>query len=247
MRTVAEPVVGTEVRVEPADEPGVRVNGVLATPANVAKADVRVDLAAGRERSFVVEHPLGALGLCGVTAAEVTGVRETWSFARPEHRFCYSCGLEPANVVGHPAGLPNPALVEAIHEAGVVERGPPARRTVSEPVTHETGDASLTLRPRERGAGAHLDLRFRGERLTAEVDPAGGTERSLVERVVGSTTPFLADGAVEGLTHAVADVVSDVLVVGGLTDVVVEASLDEAYHRVTVGAVRAAHERGLLE
>lgn len=232
--------------MEPADEPGIRVNGVLATPGNVAKADVRADLATGRERSFVVEHVLGPLGLYGVTAAVVTGVREAWAFPRPEHRFCYSCGLEPSNVVGHPAGLPNPDLVEAVRDAGVVERGPPVRRSVSEPVTHEAGDASLTLRPRERGAGARLDLRFRGECLTAEVDPAGGTGQSLVERVTGSTTPFLADDPVEGITHAVADVVPDVLVIGGLEDIVVEASLDEEYHRVTVGAVRVDRERGVI-
>ncbi len=246
MRTVVAPAVGSEVRVEPAEEPGIRVNGVLAAPANVVKADVRVDLAAGRERSFVVEHVLGPLGLCGVTAAEVTGIRETWSFPRPEHRFCYSCGLEPSNVVGHPAGLPNPELVAAVRDAGVVERVSPTRRSVSEPVTHEAGGASLTLRPRELGSGARLDLLFRGERLTVEVDSAGHTEESLVERVIGSTTPFLADDPVEGITHAVADVVSDVLVIGGLQDVVVEASLDEEYHRVTVGAVRAARERGVV-
>ncbi|MFB6188145.1 MAG: hypothetical protein ABEI86_14950, partial [Halobacteriaceae archaeon] len=78
MRTINEPIEGTEVRIEPADSPGIRINGVPATLDNVVKADVRVDL--GRdERSFVVEHVLGPLGLCGITAANITGIRDTWS------------------------------------------------------------------------------------------------------------------------------------------------------------------------
>jgi hypothetical protein len=246
MRTVAAPAVGSEVRVEPAEQPGIRVNGVPATVEHVRKADIRVDLLEDRNRSFVVEHVLGPLGLCGVTAAEVVGVREEWSFARPEHRFCYSCGLDPSHVVGHPAGLPNPELVAAVRGVGVVERAPPARRSVSEPVTFGTDTGSVTLRPREPGAGARLELRFRGEELTAEVDPAGSNPRELIDRVVEATTPFLADGAAEGITHAVADVVSDVLVIGGFEDVLVEAELDEEYHRLTVGAARRARERGLV-
>jgi hypothetical protein len=255
MRTVAEPFEAEAVAVAPADEPGIRVNGAPATLDAVQKADVRVDLLADdadgrgdgrRTRSFVVEHVLGPLGLCGVTAAEVTGIDDEWAFERPEHRFCYARGDDPACVVGHPAGLPNPAVVEGVREVGVVERAPPVRRSVAEPVTANTAGGEVTLRPRERGAGVRFEVSFRGEAFAAEVDPAGETAPELVDRVVGSRTPFLVDDPGEGVVHAVADLVSDVAVLGGFEDLVVEADLTGAYHGATVGAARRARERGVV-
>ncbi len=245
MRTVAEPVVGSEIRVEPSDDPGIRINGTPATLDHVQKADVRVDLL-GDERSFVAEHALGPLGLCGVTAAEVTGVRDTWSFARPEHRFCYSCGLAPANVVGHPAGLPNPAVAEAIGDVGVVEQGTPVRRSVADTVRFDGRDGHLELQPRDQATGIRLDISFRGEDLVAEVDPAGHTDSTLVERVTNATTPYLTDDPREGITHAVADVVSDVAVLGGFEDLLIRGELGEAYHSLTIGAARKAHDVGVV-
>lgn len=246
MRTVGAPVEGEDIRVEPAEEPGIRINGVPADLEHVQKADVRVDLAGEAGRSFVVEHALGPLGLCGVTAAEVTGRRETWAFERPEHRFCYSIGAPPSRVVGHPAGRPNPAIAAAILDAGVVEREPPARRSVSEPVRYEAETGAVALRPRERGAGVRLDVRFRGEERTAEVDPAGGTDPELIDRVTAATTPYLTEDPGEGITHSIADLVADIAVLGGFEDLHVEADLGGGYHALTVGAVRRAHEADVV-
>jgi len=246
VRTVAEPFAAEAVRVEPADEPGIRVNGVPADLEHVRKADVRVDLHGDAGRSFVVEHVLGPLGLCGVTAADVVGTTDTWSFARPEHRFVYSRGEGPDRVVGHPGGLPNPAIVDGVRNVGVEERAAPTRRSVGEPVAVEREGGAVRLAPRERGAGVRYEVSFRGEHLVAEVDPAGGTAPDLVDDVVSSRTPFLTDSPSEGITHAVADLVSDVAVVGGFEDLLVEADLTEAYHTLTVGAARRAHERGVV-
>jgi hypothetical protein len=246
MRTVAEPFEAESVAVEPADEPGIRVNGTPATVEAVRKADVRVDLLGDDGgRSFVVEHALAPLGLCGVTAAEVTGIETEWSFARPEHRFCYARGDPPSRVVGSPEGLPNPAVVDGIRDVSVVGETT-TRRTVAEPVTADTEGGTVTLRPRERGAGIRFEVSFRGETFVAEVDPAGGTDPELVDRVASATTPFLTDSPEEGAVHSVADLVSDVAVIGGFEDLVVEAELGEAYHLATVGAARLAHERGLV-
>ena len=247
MRTVAERFEAESVAVAPAEEPGIRVNGAPATVEAVQKADVRVDLLGGDEgrRSFVVEHVLAPLGLCGVTAAEVTGIETDWSFERPEHRFCYARGDDPSRVVGSPAGLPNPAVVDGVREVGVVGDHE-VRRTVAEPVTADNDGGTVTLRPRERGAGVRFEVSFRGETFVAEVDPAGPTDPELVDRVAGATTPFLTDSAREGVVHSVADLVSDVAVIGGLEDLVVEAELGEAYHLATVGASRLAHERDLI-
>jgi hypothetical protein len=104
----------------------------------------------------------------------------------------------------------------------------------------------VTLRPRERGAGVRFEVSFRGETFVAEVDPAGPTDPELVDRVAGATTPFLTDSAREGVVHSVADLVSDVAVIGGFEDLVVEAELGPAYHLATVGASRLAHERDLV-
>lgn len=247
MRTVDAPVVGSEVRVEPQDRPGILVNGLPADLAHVAKEDVRVDLAAGDDRSFVVEHVLGTLGLCGVTAAKVTGVREEWSFERPEHRFCYSRGWTPASVVGHPAGLPNPDMANAVAEAGVEAGDPEPRATVTEPVSYEANGGRIELRPREYGAGTRFEVEYEGATTTAEVDPRGENDPELVEAVTNATTPYLTTEPEEAVTHAVADLVSDVLVLGGLDDLVVDAELGGAYHALTVGAARRAHERGVVE
>ena len=247
MRTVAEPFEAESVAVAPAEEPGIRINGAPATVEAVRKADVRVDLLGGEDgrRSFVVEHALAPLGLCGVTAAEVTGIETDWSFARPEHRFCYARGDDPAHVVGSPLGLPNPAVVEGVREVGVVGE-PSIRRTVAEPVTADTEGGTVTLRPRERGAGIRFEVSFRGESFVAEVDPAGDTDPELVDRVAAATTPFLTESAREGIVHSVADLVSDVAVIGGFEDLLVEADLGDAYHLATVGAARLAHERDVV-
>ena len=247
MRTVAEPFEAESVAVAPAEEPGIRINGAPATVEAVRKADVRVDLLGGEDgrRSFVVEHALAPLGLCGVTAAEVTGIETEWSFARPEHRFCYARGDDPSHVVGSPLGLPNPAVVEGAREVGVVGE-PSVRRTVAEPVTADTEGGTVTLRPRERGSGIRFEVSFRGESFVAEVDPAGETDPKLIDSVVSATTPFLTESAREGVVHSVADLVSDVAVIGGFEDLVVEADLGNAYHLATVGAARLAHERDLV-
>lgn len=243
MRTLAEPVVGTEVRVEPRESDGVVVNGTEATLENVLKEDVRVDLGPRANRSFVVEHVVGVLGLHGVTAARVEGIRDEWDFARPEHRHCYSTDLGPPNVVGHPAGLPNPGLSDALDEVDL--RGERrARTTVSEPVAMEVGGGRIELRPREYGAGIRFEATYDGASCTAEVDPAGGTEPGTIEAVTSSQTPFLTDSAEEGVTHSIVDLTSDVAVIGGFDDLVVEADLGEAYHRLTVGVARRARDEG---
>ncbi|MFB6112395.1 MAG: hypothetical protein ABEJ35_07670 [Halobacteriaceae archaeon] len=246
MRTVAAPVEAEWVRVEPADVRGITVNGIPATLEHVQKADVRVDLADEGERAFVVEHVLGPLGLCGVTGARVVGTATAWDFARPEHRICYSRGDGPDRVVGHPAGLPNPEIAAGIAEVGVVTDGPVRRRTVTETVQVSHAAGELTLKPRARGQGLRFDVQLRGQRLGVEVDPAGETAASVVDAVSNSRTPYLTDSPHEGVVHSIADLVSDIAILGGLEDLVVTGELGEAYHAQTIGAAKAAHERGLV-
>lgn len=246
MRTVAETVEADWVRIEPVSTPGIRVNGVPADVAHVQQADARVDLFGAEGRSFVVEHVLGPLGLCGVTAANVVGTATDWDFARPEHRFCFSRGDGPDRVVGHPAGLPNPGIAEGVATVGVEETEPVTRRTVSEAVSVSRGEGEVTLRPRSRGAGVRFEVHFRDQHLVTEVDPAGDNHPRIVQAVTHSTTPFLTESPHEGIVHAVGDLVSDIPVIGGLHDLHVKARLAEAYHELTVGATRKAHEKGLV-
>lgn len=254
MRTVAEPIEGTEVRVEPADSPGIEINGVPVSINSVSKADVRVDLvdravsvSADRTRSFVVEHALGPLGLQGVTAANVVGIRNEWDFARPEHRFCYSAKLSPACVVGHPAGLPNPRLSEALGRVELIERDPQPRETVSKPVSFSANGGDIKLCPREHGAGIRFKIKYGEADIVAEVDPRGETDETLIDSVTNSTTPYLSPNNGEAVTHAVADLVSDIAVIGGFDDLVVEADLTEAYHALTIGAAKKAHSSDSVE
>lgn len=246
MRTVTETVEADWVRIEPSEDPGITINGVPASLEYVQKADVRVDLYGEAGRSFVVEHILGPLGLAGVTAATVHGTAMEWDFARPEHRFCHSRQDGPEQVVGHPAGLPNPAIIEEVQQVGVREVEDPLRRTVSEPVSFADGEGAVTLRPRERGEGVRFEVTFRDQTFVAEVDPAGATDPQLVRAVTNSTTPYLTESPLEGIVHAVGDLVSDIPVLGGFEDLVVEADLADAYHQVTVGAARKAHAENVV-
>jgi hypothetical protein len=249
MRTVARPIEGTEVRVEPTESPGIEVNGVPASLDAVGKADVRVDLVsdAGRGRSFVVEHVLAPLGLHGITGASVVGIRDDWAFARPEHRFCYAAGLGPDAVVGHPEGLPNPALASALDDVGIVESEPQSRQTVSEPVTFASNGGEIELRPRDYGGGIRFEARYGDAEITAEVDPRGGNDPELIDSVVSATTPYLTPEDGEAVTHSIADLVADVAVVGGFDDLFVEVDLGEAYHALTIGAAREARRQGVVE
>lgn len=244
MRTVAEPVEGTEVRVEPADSPGITVNGVPAELTAVVKADVRVDLV-GPTRSFVVEHVLGPLGLRGITAAEVTGIRGAWDFARPEHRFCYGAGMGPENVVGHPEGLPNPALAAALGDVEIVEEGETPRTTVEREVSLARNGGEISIAPRAFGAGIRFEARYGDATFECEVDPAGGNDEDLIESVTNATTPYLSPSDDVAVVHSIADLVSDIAVIGGFDDLVVEADLGGAYHALTVGVARKAHDEGV--
>jgi hypothetical protein len=244
VRTIANPVAGTEVRVKPVEDPGITVNGVPATLDAVSKADVRVDIV-GETRSFVVEHALGALGLCGITAADVTGIRSEWDFARPEHRFCYSAEMGPRNVVGHPEGLPNPALAEALGNVEVLATEPTTRATVTEPVSLSNDHGSITIAPRELGAGIRFSVRYGDSTFECEVDPAGENDPDLIESVTTSTTPYLSPSEEEAVVHSIADLVSDIAVIGGFDDLAVDADLGGEYHTLTVGVARAARDRDL--
>lgn len=262
-RTVAAPADGEVARVAPREAGGIRVNGIPADLDHVRKADVRIDLVGGggkdedgdvegdadhrtladRGRAFVAEHVLGPLRLCGITDAAVVGTADRWSFARPEHRFCYAAGLGPDAVVGHPDGLPNPALAAAVADAGTDPAAARPRGTVAEPVTVAANCGEIRIEPRPFAAGATLDLAYGDATFACDLPP-GGADPETVAAVTEATTPYLAPDDEEAVAHAVADVVSDVVVLGGLDDVRIEATLGGAYHALTVGAARAARERG---
>lgn len=244
MRTVSERAAGEFVEVRPSEGDGIQINGVPATLDNVQKADVRVDLESDT-RAFVVEHVLGPIRLCGVRAADVVGIERSWDFARPEHRFCYSTDLGPEAVVGHPAGLPNPALAEAVTRVGTTPSAGGSRTTVDEPISYSVNGGEITLLPREYGAGVELSLEYQGASLAIDVPPEGAPA-DVRKDVTTSTTPYLAPNPDEAVTHSVADVVSDVVVLGGIDDVRIEAELAGAYHALTIGVARRADRSGSI-
>ncbi len=243
MRTIDADVDGEFVRVEPVESDGLRVNGIPADLAHTRKADVRIDLVEGCKRCFVAEHVLGPLRLRGITAANVVGTVETWDFARPEHRFCYGADLAPSAVVGHPEGLPNPALAAALGSAGIVSNGDRSFGTVSEPLEYSHGGGTIRIEPLDPGTGVELDLVY-GDGSFACTVPPDGADEATIDAVTHSTTPYLAPSDEEAATHAVADVLSDVVVIGDLDDVRIEADLGDAYHALTIGAARRARACG---
>lgn len=245
MRTIDEPIAGSEVAVEPADD-NITINGIPADLDHVRKSDVRVDLVNGGDRAFVTEHVLGVLGLHGIEAATVTGRVSDWSFDRPEHRFCYAAGLPPSSVVGHPAGLPNPDLSAALADAAVAGESEASRQTLSEPVTVETDNGSITAEPREYGAGIQFNVTFREANITAEINPTTRNDPDLISAITNSTTPYLSPDTQTAVTHSLVDLTSDIAVIGGFDDLVVDATLDGGYHELTVGLPRAARDQDAI-
>jgi hypothetical protein len=148
-------------------------------------------------------------------------------------------------VVGHPDGVPTPDLAAALGDVGLVGESS-TRTTVSDPVTVGANGGRLAFRPRAYGAGIRFEVSYGEASITAEVDPLGETDEELIDRVTTSTTPFLSPDDAEAATHAVADLVSDVAVLGGFDDLVVEADLGDSYHALTVGAVREARDAGVV-
>ncbi|WP_433633494.1 hypothetical protein [Halomicrococcus sp. NG-SE-24] len=241
MRTIAEPVVGSEVRVEPKETEGILINGIPAELGNAVPV-FRIDLVQDNDRTFIAEHVLSVLGMYGITAAKVTGITENWDFARPEHRFCYSENVGPEWAVGHPAGLHNPTLVEALRTTDIVETGETTRTSVSEPV--ECGDGAIRIAPRESGTGLLLRNHHQGEVLTFDIDPQSQTDGEIIREITSSTTPFLTPDSREGAIHWIGDMVSDIGIIGGFDDLVIDSY--EPGHNYTIGVSQKASDEGLV-
>lgn len=238
MRTITDSVVGTEVRIDPSDTGEITINGISASLEN-ARTLFRVDLVSGDNRVFIAEHILSILGMHGVTSAEVTGINTDWDYARPEHRFARSTeNLTPENVVGHPKGLHDPVAEEGLREVKIVESGDEQRKTVTESI--EYGDSAIRIAPREKGEGLLLRNHNEGEVISFTVDPLSRSDIGNIKLISTSTTPFLGGTSREGATHWVGDMVSDIGVIGGFDDLVIDSYT--AGHDDTIGISRKAHK-----
>ncbi|MFZ5632012.1 MAG: hypothetical protein ACOY40_04130 [Bacillota bacterium] len=241
-------VAGIYIKASPAPPgTGLVINGVPVKPGNVAKADARVDLGVGLNRSLIVEHVTGPSRLLGLTDVFLEGIATPWDFMRPEHRLVYSTGQPNSFVVGPPDGRLNPDFVEAVLAAGVRELpGPRRRRTVEERVHFEIHGGYIDLLPAPFGAGITLNLRL-GPHVVSDFhfDPQEGLEdKEFLRTIVNSPTPFLIGWEdPRAATHAIGDVCGDLTGVGGFSDLNVEAELSFFYHALTIGAVRAARVR----
>ena len=80
---------------------------------------------------------------------------------------------------------------------------------------------------------------------TVDLDRHAASDTELVRTVATSRTPSRRtdEGA---MTHAITDLVSNIGILGGVDGLVVDADLADAYHAPTIGAVRAAHDRGVV-
>jgi len=247
-RTLSGEAAGSYVRARPAPPgTGLLINGVPVRRENVAKADARVDLGQGPDRSLIVEHVTGPVKLLGLTDLIIEGIATPWDFMRPEHRLVYSTGQSNSFVVGPPDGRLNPDLAEAVLAAGISSLpGPRRRRTVAERVRFEAFGGCIELLPAPFGAGLNLNFSL-GPHVIKDfhLDPQQGlADLELLRKIVNSPTPFLIGwDDPRSATHAIGDVCGDLAGVGGFTDLYVEARLNFFYHALTIGAARAARHR----
>ncbi len=231
------------------DEPRVIINGVEAIPENVVKYDARVDIKDPKtnKRCFLVEHVLGPLRLVGITNAEVLGSDKSWNFLRPEHRFAYSLGLGPDVVVGEEDGRQRPSLASILDEleSYIIEINCDVYKTVEQEVYFEAVDpfgykGKIHLRPLKPNEGVILNIRLFENAIDGLfISERGLKDGNLLKQILTAQTPFLIGvHTKEALLHAIGDVISDIVGLGGLTDVEINVDLNFFYHSLTVGAIK---------
>ena len=252
--TVAAPIRGETYTIEPSRD-GITVNGIPVDVANVVHHGPRVDLKLGTTVAFIVEHPLAALGACGIHAAVVTGTRDAWDFFRPADREALARGQEPSAVVGPADGSIGRGVLEAVMAAGIVDTGVPLPRLAVASRVELTfnGGNRISIAPPARGdePGLRITVKLPGttpvsvhHALGSAIVDGEGTD--IRGSLLSARSAAIAGPCQEAVLHAIGDVIADISVLGGITDGIIDASLGLAYHRCTIGLVKHLHGTGRL-
>ncbi|NOZ58896.1 MAG: hypothetical protein GXO66_04890 [Euryarchaeota archaeon] len=227
--TLAGEVEVDYLRISPAER--LSINGIEAEVGNVARADVRVDLATGSKKAYLVEHVLGCLYLAGITCASVAGLSSAYDLSRRSFRDALREGQPPCAVVGNARGNLDPELYLRLRRAGC-RILPGGLRRIEREVSLSLPEGRARAMPSDN---VEVYVARGAQEYELVLENAGEEERFLVAR---APTPYLRGYSAETLPHVAGDVLGDIFALGGFGSGRVEIFPGRAYHRLTTGLLR---------
>lgn len=226
---------------------GIHIHGIQAEARNVMKYDMRVDLYQGKHIAFLTEHILSVTKLLGLEDVDIRGKESPWDFARPVHRFAYSLGMNTDSIFGPPSG--SHCFQVAEHRECLENWNSQRYCSVTEPVIYENpAFGRIEILPAKPGEGMQYCISDEVASVEATVFVARReTDPELLDKILHSRTPAVRGfGLEEPLWHAIGDFTADLCGIGDLTDAVIRSNVINAYHALTVSAVKIMEERGVM-
>ncbi len=217
------------LHISPAER--LSINGIEAEVGNVARADIRVDLATGDRKAYLVEHVLGCLYLAGITCASVAGLSSAYDLNRRSFRDALREGQPPCAVIGSASGRLDEELYLKLRSAGIRKLSGGLRRIERE-VALNLPEGKIRVLPSDR---VEIFVARGAQEYELVLENASEEERLLVAR---APTPYLRGYSAETLPHVAGDVLGDIFALGGFGSGRVEIFPKRAYHRLTIGALR---------
>ncbi|WEU40599.1 MAG: hypothetical protein OdinLCB4_001310 [Candidatus Odinarchaeum yellowstonii] len=234
--TLTNPLIIGSTELKPNFEgTGITINGITVTPSSVIHSRDRVDIREGDHIVYLIEHHIAALTLTGITDAHIISHRTEWNFYRPEDRAAYSTRSEPCMVLGDPNGVIGTQLVKSLVNASktTLKIIHPYVKP-SKPVEIELEENGfIHLTPLEKDNIAVIKLGFKNSKIkTIFKTTYPNISKTLLYKISNSITPFLSDNEIT-IYHVLGDLIGDLIGIGKIIGVEIQASLKNSYHLLT--------------
>ncbi|MEM2109346.1 MAG: hypothetical protein QW327_02535 [Candidatus Odinarchaeota archaeon] len=219
---------------------GITVNNIPVTPAHIIHSRDRVDIGADNSIVYLVEHHIAALTLTGITDVHIKSYRESWNFYRPEDRAAYSTNSKPNMILGDPEGVIGGQLVRSL--INTPKTTLKQQHHFIHPKKHVELEHEeygyIRVKPLENNNIAVIKLDFNKMTLNSQfkLGPPN-IEEALLNKISTAVTPFLSNSQ-ETIYHVLGDVIGDLIGIGGIIGVEIEAHLNRSYHALTIGLVK---------
>ncbi len=217
------------------DGTGITVNGIPVKPSYIIHSRDRIDIREGERIVYLIEHHIAALTLTGITDAHIISHRSDWNFYRPEDRAAYSTNAEPSMVLGDPNGVIGAELVESLLKAPKTTiRKLHEYTKPGKPVEVELEESGvIRVKPLEEDYIAIIKLFFKGFKIkTIFKTTPPNISKPLLHKISNSITPFLSDSE-NTVYHVLGDLIGDLIGLGGIIGVEIQAFLKKSYHALT--------------
>ncbi len=239
--TLSRPLkIGLTVFKPNIDGTGITINGVNVKPSSIIHSRDRIDIREDDLIVYLIEHHIAALTLTGITDAHIISYRSEWNFYRPEDRAAYSTNSKPSMVLGDPNGVIGTPLVKSLFNTPKTTLKKLHNYTKpSKPVEIELEENGfISVKPLKENYIAVIKIVYKNFKLKTifKTTPPNINE-SLLYKISNSITPFLSSGK-NTIYHALGDLIGDLIGLGGIIGVEIQAFLKKSYHLLTVKLIR---------